>query len=618
MFSLVVLNGSSPGTTLRLDPEGAAVTIGRLSSRELQLDDHRASRLHSRVWHHEDHWHIEDCGSLNGTFVNSEKIDQVVLQPGDLIRIAERLILFVKDSDEAGDTAKPGVSKSTTLLERLPTGDARGTLLEKNLGESVSRVVRDSAVLCRLANQLHERTDTKSLLRVAVEALVDGIGADLVSIWLIGTDGRLRCAARSAAADDPDASSKTLARLAVERNRAFLIEHDEAGSEETMGDNGPTVGRALGVPIPGATSCRGAIECRRRVNHEPFSLSDLDFTIVVSHQAALALENLEYRERLELANLELRRRLDRQSRLVGSSRAMQDVLDQIARVGPTSSTVLILGESGAGKELVAQAIHELSPHNAGPYVAVNCAAFGESLLESELFGHEQGAFTGADRQRIGQFERAHRGTIFLDEIGEMSPACQAKVLRVLEGHPFQRVGGEEPIHVDVRLIAATHRDLQELIRQGRFREDLFYRLRVIDLHIPPLRLRGDDVLELASRFLQEFRHQTGRGPVRLSQEAVRVLREYAWPGNVRELKNAIERAVVLGQTDEIEPADLGLPIAANNQGQNPQLVSLKEAQRRHIEFVLRQVDGNKTQACTILGIGRGTLYKKLEETDEDE
>lgn len=622
MFSLVVLNGPTPGTTLRLDQAGSAITIGRLAARELQLDDHRISRLHARVWYHADQWHVEDCGSLNGTFVNSQPIEQAVLEPGDLIRIAERLVLFVQDSEDAdsedadsedADGASPmGLSKSTTLIDRMHTGDARGVLLEENLSDSVSRVVRDSAVLCRLAVQLHERATTKALLRAAIDALVDGIGADRVSIWLVGADGRLRCADREGGDLAPDAH--VMARLAVERNKPLLLDPSDEVTDETMDEATSAAGNALAVPIPGEKSCRGAIQCHRNDDHGTFALSDLDFTIVVAHQAGLALENLEHRERLEQANKQLRRRLESQTRLVGSSAAMQEVLDQITRVGPTASTVLILGESGVGKELVAQSIHELSRHSAGPYVTANCAAFPESLLESELFGHERGAFTGADRQYAGRFERAHRGTIFLDEVGEMSLSCQVKLLRILEGHPFQRVGGEESIHVDVRIIAATHRDLYELIRDGRFREDLYYRLRVIDIRVPPLRQRGDDVFELASLFLEQFRAQTGRGPLRLSQEAGQAIRRHPWPGNVRELKNAIERAAVLGRGEEISPADLGLSRPEDAAVEQPLLISLKEAQRQHIEFILRHVSGNKTRACNILKIGRGTLYKRIQES----
>ncbi|MDP6445384.1 MAG: sigma-54 dependent transcriptional regulator, partial [Pirellulaceae bacterium] len=296
------------------------------------------------------------------------------------------------------------------------------------------------------------------------------------------------------------------------------------------------------------------------------------------------------------------------ARLLGRSSAIGDLLEQIGRVAPTNSTVLVLGESGVGKEMVAQTIHDMSGRATGPFVAVNCAAFNESLLESELFGHEAGAFTGAERRRLGQFEQAHAGTIFLDEIGEMTPACQSKLLRILEGHPFERLGGSSPVRVDVRVLAATHRDIRGLVAKQEFREDLYYRLRVIELNIPPLRDREDDSLELAVTFLERFRRETGRGPARFSKAAAQAIRSYGWPGNVRELKNAVERAVVLGPGDEITVDDLG--IGKRREGPNP-LVTLDELEQRHIEFVLRAVGGNKTQACKILGIGRGTLYKKL-------
>ncbi|OHB69802.1 MAG: hypothetical protein A2V70_14690 [Planctomycetes bacterium RBG_13_63_9] len=407
-----------------------------------------------------------------------------------------------------------------------------------------------------------------------------------------------------------------LASLAVENDKPFLIDQSVDAEESTIAAFTTTPRNALAVPIPGQQSPRGAIECHRAADRPAFIPSDLDFTVVVAHQTGLALENLEHRERLERANRQLRHRLASQTQLVGSSRPMQEVLDQIARVGPTASTVLILGESGTGKELVSQSIHELSQYRAGPYVAASCAAFSESLLESELFGHEPGAFTGADRLHIGQFERAHRGTIFLDEVGEMSLACQAKLLRVLEGHPFQRVGGQQSIRVDVRMIAATHRNLRELIRQERFREDLYHRLRVIEIRVPPLHQRGDDVLELTSLFLDHFCRQIGRGPLRPSQEAVHAIRQYHWPGNVRELKNAIERAVVFARGDEMTPADLGLPGQEPTDARPSGLVSLRDAERRHIHYVMQQVGGNKTQACQILNIGRGTLYKKLADAED--
>jgi DNA-binding NtrC family response regulator len=610
-FSLLMLNGPTPGAKIPLNHGRDPVSIGRHVSRDLNVDDDRASRLHAQITYRADRWHVEDCGSLNGTFVNSQPIQQSVLEAGDLIRVADALILFVDDAtDHAILGMGPAVQPSETIHDPSAVPNPQGGLVEKSIGDSMSRIARDSAVLCRLANLLQQHNDTDVLFQVAIDALVEGIDPDSVSIWLVAADGRLRCAASWGQMNE----GHLLASLAVEKEKAILIEgkHNE---EETVTDAPSVAGRALGVPIPGPRMIRGAIECHRSPKRGVFSHPDLDFAVVVAHQAGSVLENLEHRERLEQANEELRRRLSKNNKLFGASAEMKSVLDQIARVGPSASTVLVLGESGTGKELVAQSIHECSPQSAGPYVTVNCAAFSESLLESELFGHEVGSFTGADRRHIGQFERAHRGTIFLDEVGEMSLACQSKLLRILEGHPFLRLGGSESIMVEVRVIAATHRDLQEMVKNSTFREDLYYRLRVIDILVPPLRKRGDDALELSMMFLDTFYKRMGRGPTRLSKAAIDSIRTYHWPGNVRELKNAVERAVVLGVGDEVVTADLGL--SGSSSGESPQggLISLRDAELRHIRHVLQLVNGNKTEACKILGIGRGTLYKKLEEIE---
>ncbi len=607
-YSLVVVSGSSPGTVLRLNPSVSPVTIGRQSARDLRLNDEAVSRLHARVVCRAHRWFVEDCGSLNGTFVNSQAVHQTMLEPGDLIRVGDNLIVFTGEGRIHQDGRSDGNQPRPTALMNLQEGSRR-ELAEHSLSGSLARVTNDSAVLSRMANLFQQHPNTESLFRVALDALVQGVGPDAASLWLMGADGRLRCVGHFGEPDD----EHLLASLAVEKNKAIFIEQPclPADSAEAATPQGS----GMGVPIPGASCCRGAVQCCRVLDRGLFERAELDFAVVVAYQLGTSLENLEHRERLEQANDQLRRQLASQTKLVGSSPAMQDVLERIALVGPTSSTVLILGESGTGKELVAQAIHETSRYGAGPYVPVNCAAFSDPLLESELFGHEAGAFTGADRRHIGQFERAHRGTIFLDEIGEMSLACQSKLLRVMEGHPFQRVGGQESIHVDVRLIAATHRDLLELVRQGDFREDLYYRLRVIDLLIPPLRDRGDDVVELASLFLEQFRRQVGAGPRRLSEETIAAIRRHRWPGNIRELKNAVERAVVLGKHDEASPQDMSLIPAEREEAPGPELISLREAERRQIQYVLARLGGNKSEACRILGIGRGTLYKKIKEYD---
>jgi len=289
---------------------------------------------------------------------------------------------------------------------------------------------------------------------------------------------------------------------------------------------------------------------------------DLEFTLAVADTVAVALENLARRH--ELAenlsqmldeNLQLRERLGVESEIIGDSPAMEKVAREINRAAPSRATVLIRGESGVGKELVARAVHFSSPRRKGPFVCLNCAALTESLLESELFGHERGAFTGATERKIGKFEAGHDGTLMLDEIGEMSPTIQAKFLRVLEGHPFERVGGSEAIKVDVRVIAATNRDLEKAVAEGQFRRDLYFRLHVLEVFVPPLRKRPEDIPVLAQYFLQRFNAETGRRLRGFTVAAAEQMHEYRWPGNVRELKNVIERAVVLARGDSIDVED---------------------------------------------------------------
>jgi len=295
---------------------------------------------------------------------------------------------------------------------------------------------------------------------------------------------------------------------------------------------------------------------------------------------------------------------------------MQNVFDTARRVAPTESTVLITGQSGTGKELFARAIHQLSLRQDRPFVTINCCSLVESLLESELFGHLRGAFTGASSRKRGLFWHADRGTIFMDEIGDLSPVLQPKLLRVLQEGEFLEVGGVEPVKVDVRVIAATNRDLREDVDQGNFREDLFYRLNVINLHLPPLEDRRDDIPILARHFLKKHAQKSGDRVEELSTEALKLLMGYNWPGNVRELENAIERAVILANGPVLNAGDFEEPIGSETYEEKEKAypfegMSLEEVERRHIEYTLRQTDYNKSRAAELLGINRTTLWKKL-------
>ena len=340
------------------------------------------------------------------------------------------------------------------------------------------------------------------------------------------------------------------------------------------------------------------------------------------------------RTRLSRENRMLRARVERDfgfDNLIGSGPSMQRVFETIQKVAETDLTVLIRGASGTGKELVAQALHQHSPRKSQPFVAVNCAAISRELVESELFGHEKGAFTGADARRAGRFEAADGGTVFLDEIGDMAPETQAKVLRVLQEHSLERVGGTQPIEVDVRIVAATHRDLEAEVKEGRFREDLYYRLKVVELDLPPLRERTEDLPALVQRFLDQVAERLGREKKRLTDQALARLIRHPWPGNVRELRNMIEQAAVLASGESIEEADLKLSGEIDGgAAQGAELVDMSfgDAKKQVVEdfersFLLRALrdnDGNISRTAEAIGMVRQSLQQKIRELelrDED-
>ncbi|MDT8436451.1 MAG: sigma-54 dependent transcriptional regulator [Gemmatimonadota bacterium] len=328
----------------------------------------------------------------------------------------------------------------------------------------------------------------------------------------------------------------------------------------------------------------------------------------LSHTVRKALE----RKHLTEENLRLREKVSELAGggpILGDSPAMRHVLELVETVAETDASVVIRGESGTGKELVARAIHAASPRRFFPLVAVNCGAIPETLLESELFGHEKGAFTGAHYRRKGKLELAHGGTLFLDEIGEIPAKMQVDLLRALETHRFTRLGGSQELESDFRLVCATNRDLEALVRDGEFREDLYYRIHVFGIDVPPLRERPEDIPILAEHFVRKYAHQMGRPVRELSPEAEELLRRYEWPGNVRELENAIERAMVIGQANRIRPEDL--PLRETPESGQPADRSLEALEKEHVARVLRQESGNVSAAARVLGIDRGTLYNKM-------
>ncbi len=359
-------------------------------------------------------------------------------------------------------------------------------------------------------------------------------------------------------------------------------------------------------------SAQNAVEAMKKGAYDyiikPFEMDELK----------LKVQHIMEKRDLTSENRQLKRRLqDRFSlqNMVGMSGPMQQVYKMVAKVAPTDATVLIRGESGTGKELVAQAIHHQSRRASEPFVAVNCGALPESLLESELFGHEKGAFTGADKMKVGRFELAGAGTIFLDEIGELSQATQVKLLRVLQNREIERVGGTRTIQIKARTITATNRDLEEMLQEHSFREDLYYRINVFPINLPPLRARAEDIPSLVSHFL----HKLGKAEDAIEGDALNYLLKYAWPGNVRELENIIERATIMANTDKVVVDDL--PVHVKNRltparGTSLEIpdgcLSLEQVEKQLIENALEKAGGNKSRAAKLLGITRRKLYSMME------
>ncbi len=346
---------------------------------------------------------------------------------------------------------------------------------------------------------------------------------------------------------------------------------------------------------------------------KPFDVEELKFIVQKAWESILLRNRINEIEQEEVKRYGF-------DKIAGESLAIKEVCSLASKAAASSTTaVLITGESGTGKELLAHAIHLSSPRRDKPFVVVNCTTLSEDLLESDLFGHEKGAFTGAVKKKIGKFELAHSGTVFLDEIGDLHPKLQMKLLRVLQEHEIERVGGTSPIKVDVRIISATNKDIDSMLKKGRFREDLYYRLKVVSIKIPPLRDRGVDILLLSKKFVEEFNGDFKKG-VRLSDDAESALMTYQWKGNIRELRNVIERTVLLSNKDIVTAEDLPEEIAAANNKYEPErlmtsgeVIPLEEFEKKYIKMVMQKMNGNKSETARILGITRQRLRRKIRE-----
>ncbi|MGA2031879.1 MAG: sigma 54-interacting transcriptional regulator [Thermoguttaceae bacterium] len=656
---LVIREGNKWSDVFRLVP-GQTVTVGRAPTNCVVIKDERCSRNHVELFYTAGQWTLRDLESRNGTLVGSQRvIGDWPLQPGDIVRIGRSQLVFVhrladafsadssallrpmSDKDALSPAGAPEDDRSilsepgpTTITHRR--GQTRFLEPEEEDESGTSKIGRAAAKLCRLAFELAKAPDPAAVAELALRGLVQETHTDGGAVLLLprGYDGPPRAQALEVISSQ-SASPRHYQRVSHELATTVMREGEAVLARNVMGDS--TLGSrdshgeihttsVICAPVRHARTVLGVIHLYSTDAARAADPDDLEFTLAVADTVAVALENLKHRQELaeklskvRTENVQLRERLGVNSEMLGHSAVIRQVTEEISRAAASHATVLIRGESGVGKELVARAIHYSSPRRDQVFVCLNCAALSTELLASELFGHERGAFTGATERKIGKFEAAHKGTLMLDEIGEMSPAIQAKFLRVLEGQPFERVGGSKPITVEVRVIAATNRDLERDVADGRFRRDLFFRLRVLEIVVPALRKRPEDIPLLADHFLHRFNTETGRKIQGFTPAAREQLLRYLWPGNVRELKNVIERAVVLCRGAEIDQEDLLLTklSTAGDTAEAQALAeeflpaSLEDIERRFILATLNHTNWNKSRTSNILGIERSTLDRKI-------
>ncbi len=612
------------------------IKLGRAPTNQIVLRDDLCSREHAEIFFKEGNWYLSDLGSLNGSRVNNETIREreYSITEGDEIQIGRTKFLFTESIQslprlpKPPDTPKPQENRATVeIKQRLRTTrftpslkkNKSSTVDEHTVSES-NRLEQVLDLLYRMALDMGSANNLEELTSVVLETIMDGVPAELTAITQI-IDGKDQQLLAHRFRDEKKTSyykfSHLVSHEVIQNREAVLAKnlHQDPQYNGRDSINDLKASSLICAPIVYENDLKGLLHIYSSQNSNQFEQDDLEFALAIARHFALVWHQLERQDRLQVVNRELKDSLRLESELVGSSDLLKQIEGQISRVAATTATVLIRGESGSGKELVARAIHFSSPRRDAPYVCLNCAALTETLLESELFGHEKGAYTGATEKMIGKFEAADHGTIFLDEIGEMPLTTQAKFLRVLEGHPFERLGGNNQIRVDVRVVAATNQPLEEAVRSGQFRKDLFFRLQVVEIRVPPLRERLSDIEELANHFLKKFVRETGRKIRGFTSEAISKLQSHSWPGNVRELRNVIERAVALSTNSILDSTDIWLAandLLGSGVHKTLELVSLVEIEKRHIRAILNHTQWNKSQTAEILGIERSTLDRKID------
>ncbi len=605
---------------------GDDLAIGRDASNLLLIDDPSIAAHHCRIHRRtEEEFEIQDMSSGGATIVNGLPVTQRILVHGDEIGLGNCRFLFMQwdagvQLGRASTAIGAGLEDARSCAE--PGREDcryRMTATSRETGAADSQARCSLKTMLKIGAGIRLVRGAEEIAQRLLEGIFEALPAQHGGVLLF--DGHSQEPSFASYRDrerGPTTAVRTY-RAIVDRARrdvTGILATDVLPdrSSAAAGDPAePQPRSVLAAPIITSARTLGVIYFDSRIPSAPFHEDHLELASSVGAILGLALENARRLEWLETENSRLHEAIDREHDLVGVSPRMREVYRFVSKVAPTDSTVLIRGETGTGKELVARAIHRNSTRASMPFLAINCAALTETLLESELFGHEKGAFTGAFAQKRGKLELADRGTVFLDEVGEMPLACQARLLRVLQEREFERVGGTRRIPSDIRLIAATNRDLETALERGTFRKDLYYRLNVVSLTMPPLRDRREDIPLLASHFVDKHGKRARRRVTGISREALACLQAHDWPGNVRDLENAIEGAVVLGSTELILPEDLPESVLETvPQGAGPiggYYDTVRNEKMRVILAALDQAKGSFTEAAKLLGIHPNYLHR---------
>ncbi len=624
---LLVIAGPLRDSTFAL-PNGE-ICVGRDPSNVLAVTDPSLSRRHCTIVRDSDGYKIRDLDSRNGTSVNGVAVKETRLHHGDQISVGDSVfVLLLQEDVEESNAGRVEYEDSPThATAQVRPQDVLYLQPDRILKElpPSSRLARNLNALLKISGVVHSIRDLDELQRQILSLIFDVVPAERGAILLDGkgdeTFSSVFAQHRIAKSVLPVRVSRTIAQQVMKEGLAIL-------GADVPGSNGLAdveslidcqVRSLLCVPLTMFQKVTGCIYLDTCEAASRFDEDHLQLVAAIAGTSAVALENARRIQWLEQENLRLSAEINLDHNLIGESAPMKDVYQFLKRVAPTDSNVLLQGESGTGKELAARAIHRNSPRSDKPFLAINCAAIPEGLLESELFGHERGAFTGAVALKKGRLEIANGGVVFLDEIGELAPALQVKLLRVLQEREFERVGGIRPISVDIRLIAATNQDLMQAVKAGTFRNDLFYRLNVLSLMMPPLRDRREDIPMLAKHFVDKYVKKSNTRGKKLSLEAMACLAKYDWPGNVRELENALEHAMVLSTSESIQPDDLpesilekGLPSNAEGARYHSQV---KELKKQLILDALEETKRNYTEAANVLGVHVNYLHRLIRNLD---